>query len=79
MIKDMLRAHSLVPFKRVLGMSDDEYERVVTSAQNELAEHGESARVYINVLVLLERMEVPFADFGQGMLCMDKSRVDGNR
>ena len=47
----MLRAHSLVPFKDILGMRDDEYERIVEAAQSELAERGESARIYIKVSV----------------------------
>jgi hypothetical protein len=52
----MLRAHSLVPFKRILGMRDDEHERIVKAAQNELAERGESARIYIKVSVLLKSL-----------------------
>jgi hypothetical protein len=58
----MLRAHSLVPFKDILGMRDDEYERIVEAAQSELAERGESARIYIKVSVLLEASEETFAD-----------------
>jgi hypothetical protein len=50
----MLRTHSLDPFKRVLNMSDDEYERVVKNAQSELAERGESARIYVKVSVSLK-------------------------
>jgi hypothetical protein len=52
----MLRAHSLVPFKRILGMRDDEHERIVKAAQGELAERGESARIYIKVSVLLRSL-----------------------
>lgn len=53
LITEMLRTHSLVPFKTVLGMSDDEYERIVQGAIDELAENGEIARIYIHVSVLL--------------------------
>lgn len=53
----MLRTHSIVPFKSFLGMSNDEYERTVTDAQNELAEHGERAKVYIKMLVSLGPQE----------------------
>jgi hypothetical protein len=70
----MLRTHSLDPFKRILGMSDDDYERVVKEAQSELAERGETAKIYIRVSVLLESSEVPFADCDPGILCTDKSR-----
>jgi hypothetical protein len=54
LIAEMLRTHSLDPFKRVLNMSDDEYERVVKDAQSELAERGESARIYVKVSVSLK-------------------------
>ena len=54
LITEMLRTHSLDPFKRILNMSDDEYERVVKDAQSELAERGESARIHVKVSVLLK-------------------------
>jgi hypothetical protein len=71
----MLRAHSLVPFKDILGMRDDEYERIVEAAQSELAERGESARIYIKVSVLLGALEKPFADCGPGILFTDRGRL----
>jgi hypothetical protein len=70
----MLRAHSLVPFKRILGMRDDEHEQIVKAAQGELSERGESARIYIKVSVLLKSSEQPFADYGPGMLYTDRGR-----
>ena len=47
----MLRAHSLVPFKDILGMRDDEYEQIVQGAVDELAEHGKIAKIYIKASV----------------------------
>jgi hypothetical protein len=74
LITEMLRTHSLDPFKRILGMSDDEYERVVKNAQSELAERGESARIYIKVSVLPNPPKILFSDCGPGILYTDKSR-----
>jgi len=55
-------------------MSDDDYERIVKAAQDELAEHGESANVYIEVSVLLKSSELSVADLSPGMSCTDKGR-----
>lgn len=60
-------------------MSDVVYEQIVAGAENELAERGESARIYVMVLVLLESWEVPSADYGPGMLCTDKDRDDPHK
>jgi hypothetical protein len=55
-------------------MRDEEYERIVKAAQDELVERGESARIYIKVSVLLKSSEEPFANCGPGMLFTDRGR-----
>lgn len=79
----MLGTHSLMPFKRVLAMSDGEYDRIVKGAQDELAERGESAKIYIKVSVLLKFSRVSSADCCTGILRGDKDRrghqVHGSR
>jgi hypothetical protein len=70
----MLRAHSLVPFKRILGMREEIYEQIVKAAQDELVERGESARIYIKVSVFPNSSEGPFPDCGPGMLFTDRGR-----
>ena len=70
----MLRTHSLDPFIRILGMTEDEYERVVKAAQSELADRGESARIYVKVSILFKPPELPFTDCCPGMSCTDKGR-----